>query len=155
MTMANADGWIVMRQRVSLAGRVTAAGGKIAGGGAVSLTTSQGTHRRSATSAHDSVPRRYETRILADGFYFFLDLPAGDYVLGGRDERGDEIEARQVSIPPVDGQGRSSVIDADLTTTAAPAHEDTDGKRPGTRAPGAAVRRRRGSKGRTENGARA
>jgi hypothetical protein len=117
MTIVDADGWIVIRNRVSLAGRVTAASGDIASGGALSLTAAHGANRHNAKSPPHGIPRRYDTRIRPDGFYFFLDLPAGDYVLNGQDERGDEIEAKQVSIPPAQGSGPLHIVGVDLSSS--------------------------------------
>jgi hypothetical protein len=117
MTTAKSDGWIVMRCRVSLAGRVTGADGGIATGGALSLTAADDGDRQKATSPPPDRPRRYDTHIRWDGFYFFLDLPAGDYVLNGQDESGNPIAAQRVSIVPADGSGPLDVIGADLSAS--------------------------------------
>src|SRR6516225_3400594 len=90
MTPTAPEGRVLIRSRVSLAGRVASADGEIANGGVLRLTAA----RDAAGSRH------YETRIRTDGFYFFLDLPAGDYVLEGVDQHGTRLEAKPVSIAP-------------------------------------------------------
>jgi len=145
MTTAESDGWIVMRSRVSLAGRVTAASGDIASGGVLGLTAAKGADRHKAASSSHDIGRRYETRIRADGFYFFLDLPAGDYVLDGQDERGNEIEARRVSIPPAEGSGPLDVVDVDLSAST---KSGADERPPEAKAPAGSARRRRAPRAR-------
>jgi len=121
MMTARSDGWIVTRSRVSLAGRVTATDGDVTSGGVVNLTAATGGDGHQAASPTPDRTRRYDARIRADGFYFFVDLPAGDYVLDGRDERGLEIEAKRVSIPPPTGSGPLNIVSADLSVAANPA----------------------------------
>jgi len=137
--MEDSDGWIVMRCRVSLAGRVTAAGGDMATGGVLSLTTAQGADRPKARSPSHDIRRRYDTRIRPDGFYFFLDLPAGDYVFFGQHEAANEIEAKQVSIPPAVGSGPLDVVEADLSASTI---SDADKPEPKARASPTSARRR-------------
>ena len=155
MTIVEPEDWIVMRNRVSLAGRVTAATGDIAGGGALSLTAAQAADGQDATSRPRDIRRRYDTRIRPDGFYFFLDLPTGDYVLNGQDEGGNEIEAHQVSIPPADGSGPLDVISVDLSASTKsdadegpPQAEASAGqtRRRGARSGSSTIRARRSSK---------
>jgi len=142
MRTAAPDGWIVMRSRVSLAGRVTDAGGKVASGGVLNLTALRGPDQRNARLAPHAVARRYDTRIRGDGFYFFLDLPAGDYVLDGRDQRGNEIEAKRVSIPPLDSAGRLHIVDVDLSASPT---ANADDRPPEAKAPAATPKHRRDS----------
>jgi hypothetical protein len=120
MTTSTPDGWIVMRSRVSLAGRVTGVDEEFASGGVLNLTAGTGGDGdgHGAASARPDRTRRYDARIRADGFYFFVDLPAGDYVLDGRDERGNEIEERRVSIPPAAASGPLNIVSADLSVAA-------------------------------------
>jgi len=118
MTTPTPDGWIVMRSRVSLAGRVTGADGDVASGGVLNLTAATGGDGHGAASPKPDRTRRYDARIRADGFYFFVDLPAGDYALVGRDERGNEIEAKRVSIPPPAGSGPLNIVSVDLSVAA-------------------------------------
>lgn len=63
-----------------------------------------------------AVPTRaWETLIRPDGRYWFFDVPAGDYVLSGRDERGRVVEARPVALPTVDVRdGRKPLLGVDL-----------------------------------------
>jgi hypothetical protein len=137
MTTVSQDGWIVMRSRVSLAGRVTAAGGEPAKGGALSLTAVRGATRNDSMPPPSDVGRRYETRILGDGFYFFLDLPVGHYVLTGHDEDGSQIEGLQISIRPTDGPGPQEVnVSASRTSGA-------EEPPPGTKTAAAPPRRQR------------
>jgi hypothetical protein len=143
MTTVDSEGWIIMRSRVSLAGRVKGAGGGIASGGVLSLTAAKEADRRNATSSSHDIRRRYDTRIRPDGFYFFLDLPAGDYVLDGQDEGGNEIEAKPVSIPPTDGSGPLHVVGVDLSaSTRSGTDEPAEAK-----ASAGPARRRRGARG--------
>jgi hypothetical protein len=120
MTTVEADRWIVMRNRVSLVGRVTAAGGAIANGGVISLAAAQAANGQGTTSPSRTIGRRYDTRVRPDGFYFFLDLPAGEYLLDGEDEHGNEIEAREVSIPHAVGSGPLQVVTVDLSASTKP-----------------------------------
>jgi hypothetical protein len=105
MTPTAPDGRVVIRSRVSLAGRVAGADGEIASGGVLNLTAA----RDAARSRH------YETRIRTDGFYFFLDLPAGDYVLEGVDQHGTRLEAKPVSIAPPRGSTLADIVSVNLT----------------------------------------
>jgi hypothetical protein len=143
MTTVRADGWTVARSRVSLAGRVTAVGGGVASGGLLDLTPVPGDGRHNAASPPRVTARRYDTRILADGLYFFVDLPAGQYVLKGQDDRGNEIKAQQVSIPPAGGTGPLHVVSMDL---GALPKAGSDERPPERRLPAVPPRRRRGSK---------
>jgi hypothetical protein len=117
MTEAKPEGWIIMRRRVSLAGRVSVAGAGTASGGTVTLTAVEDPGRSGVAPASHNEPRRYDTRILGDGFYFFLNLPSDRYLIGGRDELGHEIESKPVSIPLAEGEGRPPVIRVDLVAT--------------------------------------
>lgn len=138
MTVEKSDRWIVVRSRVGLAGRVTVAGGDTASGGVLGLTAARGADRQTVAASSPDVPRHYDTRIRGDGFYFFLDLPGGDYVINGQDERGNEIEAQPVSILPADASGHPHVVILDLIASAKQARID-DGRqrRRGPRRPGA------------------
>ena len=119
MKPAGSDNWVVLRRRVSLAGRVTIPGGNAASGGAVTLTA------KTATA-------RFETRVLADGFYFFVDLPHGDYLLTGRDEYGNEATPQTITLPLTPGTARPPVVKADVVTVSQPA--STVDERPRKRA---------------------
>jgi hypothetical protein len=109
MTNHDSNGWIVNRSRVRLAGRVTAADGTVATGGVLALTAGEGT----------SILRQFIARIRSDGFYFFLDLPAGKYLLNGHDQRGNKIETLHVSITAAKGRG-SDVVAVDLKASGRP-----------------------------------
>jgi hypothetical protein len=115
MTPAPSDGWTVMQSRVSLAGRVTGGDGDIATGGVLSLAAAAGAARgKAASPPPPPMPRRYEARIRPDGFYFFLDLPAGDYLLDGQDQRGNKITAQRVSIPAGGDPTPPDIVSVDL-----------------------------------------
>jgi hypothetical protein len=86
--MSAAD-WPRVHHRVSLTGRVGRDDGGFANGGTLSLTA----------GVDGDGPRRYEASIRNDGFYYFLDLPGGAYVLGGQDDHGNDIASQPVSIP--------------------------------------------------------
>ena len=100
MTTVEAAGWILMRSRVSLVGRVTASGGTLR------LTAVAAAAGRNAISSPRNIRPQYDTSIRHDGFCFFLDLPAGNYVLDSLNERSNEIEAREVSVLPAVGSRR-------------------------------------------------
>jgi hypothetical protein len=85
--------------------------------------------------------RRYETHILGDGFYFFLDLPIGDYVLTGHDEDGNEIQGQRVSIKPADGTGPLGV-----NVSASRKLDTEEEPPPATKTATAPARRRRASR---------
>jgi len=146
MTAPTPDGWIVMRSRVSLAGRVTGADGEIASSGVLNLTASEGADRHNASSSPHRTPRRYDAHIRPDGFYFFLDLPAGDYLLNGEDEAGNKFEEKQVSIPHVDASAPPDIVAVDLSA-ASKSDAASDAVKPAPRAK-APARRRRGSRAR-------
>jgi len=125
MTPTAPEGRVLIRSRVSLAGRVASADGEIANGGVLRLTAA----RDAAGSRH------YETRIRTDGFYFFLDLPAGDYVLEGVDQHGTRLEAKPVSIAPPRPSTLTDIVSVNMTA-ATPATSS----RPPTGAPAPAGR---------------
>jgi hypothetical protein len=125
VTAAKPADWVILRRRVSLAGRVTLADGSNADGGVVRVASAQAVKKRSVTGASAESPGQYETTISRDGFYFFLDLPSGDYLLSGRDEHGSDIEAKPVSIPPAKGAERAPVIGVDLVVAAVQARVAT------------------------------
>lgn len=146
---ADASRWTVLRSRVCLAGRVTAADGTASRGGRLLLVATappvapltapaplpapapavgRRAGRRAAAPALPSpgeaavppvepaVPTRaWEAPIRPDGRYWFFDVPAGDYLVSGRDERGRVVEARTVSLPPVDvSDGKKPLLGVDL-----------------------------------------
>jgi hypothetical protein len=98
--MVDSDRWIVVRHRVSLAGRVADADGGNASGGTLALTPAREGSRRSGVLSSLADARLRHACIRGDGLYYFLDLPEGNYVLSGQDECGNVIEARSVSISP-------------------------------------------------------
>jgi hypothetical protein len=130
MTIVEPDDWIVTRCRVRLAGRVTDAGGDVVTSGVLSLTAVTEAGRQKGTSSPAGVQRRFDARIRPDGFYFFLDLPAGDYVLDGRDQRGNEIAAKRISIPPAAGLGPSDIVGVDLSVAKSGADAPQSGALP-------------------------
>ena len=143
MTMAETHDWLILRCRVSLAGRVTAGGGSVASGGVLRLTAMPAASRHHTRSRTHEVLRRYSTQIRSDGFYFFLDLPAGEYVLDGEDEQGDAIEAQRISIPAASSAGPAPVVSADLIV---PPKSRADDRRREAKTPAVPVKRRRGSR---------
>lgn len=124
--------WSVIRRRVSVAGYVMRAGGVPACGGSVlcsaaSLAASRTSTRHgsgravSASISVDATATQRQAPIRSDGLYFCLDLPAGDYVLGGVDERACVIEPRTITIGPVsDRAGGSPLLGIDLLATDTP-----------------------------------
>jgi hypothetical protein len=83
---------------VSLAGTVQAADGTPVRSGFVQLTW--------ASKSEPPWNSARQTRIRRDSWYFFLDLPPGEFVVSGSDEQAREIEKRSVKIAPPaeDGQ---------------------------------------------------
>ena len=151
MSDRTSGNWIVNRSRVRLAGLVTAAGGGIASGGRLTLSGSQGNDQGKANSPPPAFQRRYDACIRDDGFYFFVDLPAGDYLLSGKDESGNEIEQQQVVVPPIAELGASVFVALDLRAKVDSGTEQR--KVPDIKeAPAAPVRRRRGSRGAVTGG---
>jgi hypothetical protein len=146
MTALASDGWIVRQLQVRLAGRVIAADGGIASGGRLTLRALQGGGPGKAKSYPAAFTRQFDTPIRADGFYFFANLPAGDYVLEGQDEHGNQIEPRHVTVPAKQ-VGAPDIVALDLTVAARsgseePSVSDSDVDR----SPALSVRRRRGSR---------
>jgi len=124
--------WVISRRRVSLAGRVARSEGATASAGVVHLTmealsAQPAVSTIAATSPSLALPRSrrsaaafkgseatavvamtvadswfVETPISPDGYYFYLDLPPGDYLISGRDERGLPLHGRAVTVPVPD-----------------------------------------------------
>jgi hypothetical protein len=118
MTISETECGVVVRRRVSLAGRVTVPGGAIAIGGVVVLTPALGTKRRAVEPSSQHAGRRYETHIRGDGFYVFCDLPDGSYVLSGQDADGQAIEVQSVAISESDHASAPYFKAFDLIATA-------------------------------------
>ena len=123
MTLVDPDRWIVLRRRVAIAGRVVDDAGVPADGGDLSMRAQPPATppRRTARRGADAPPmnhfaRLHETRVRSDGFYFFLDLPAGDDLIDGRDARGRAIEPRSISIAPVVGPAAKRLLGVNLVT---------------------------------------
>ena len=120
MTRVGPDQWIVIRRRVAIAGRVFNGAGVPVNGGQLSLQAQLPAKapRRPARRGADAPPRSrvYETRVRSDGFYFFLDIPAGEYLLDGQDAHGQSIELRSISVEPVIGPAVKPLLGIDLAT---------------------------------------
>lgn len=117
--MVAAERGIIVRHRVSLAGRVTLKGGANATGGVVTLDAVPQVGGREGPRRPGA--RRRETQIRRDGLYYFLDLPAGRYALGGQDERGHVIEAELVTISATEGSAKATPLSQDLVASTNPA----------------------------------
>lgn len=117
--MVAAERWIIVHHRVSLAGRVTLTSGANATGGVVTLDAVPQVGGRE--DSRRSGARRRQTRIRRDGLYYFLDLPAGSYALGGQDERGHVIEAQLVTIAATEGSAKAPPLSQDLIASTNPA----------------------------------
>lgn len=109
--------WVVLRRRVALAGRVLRGKGE-AGGKAAAGENARGGVVTLSAPAFD-----VETPIRSSGIYVFCDLAPGDYMIGGRDERGFAIEAKRVTIPLPDRHKKPTLLAFDLLVarTRAPA----------------------------------
>ena len=99
----------VIRHRVSLAGKVTRLDGTLLRSGTIQLVDSDTTVRIAT--------------IRNDGQYFFLDLPAGKYVVQGVADGGRSLEPRAVTIAPGDAGGGTTKVDYDFNLQIA-----TDGR---------------------------
>lgn len=142
MKTTDLDRWIVVRRRVSLAGRVSAAGGGMAGGGSLALTSAAASTERDGMGSVRGAVWWRDALVRRDSWYFFLDLPAGDYVLSGRDDRGDAIEAGPVSILPTMGLSKPQVVHLDLIASTDRA---SGGRRAAVKIRGEPAKRRRGA----------
>lgn len=122
-----------MRRRVSLAGHVIAASGASRAASAEQLREVQlgmalalaedwraarGVSLREVSATSADLAHRNHAQVRSDGLYFFFDLPAGNYVLEGKDERGHRIETKPVSIPQASGPGTLPVLGVDLIARA-------------------------------------
>jgi len=122
MTLGDPNRWIVLRRRVAIAGRVVDDAGVPADGGVLSMRAQPATSpRRPGRRGADAPPMNHfvqlhETRVRGDGFYFFLDLPAGEYLIDGRDARDRAIEPRSISIAPVVGPAAKPLLGINLVT---------------------------------------
>jgi hypothetical protein len=116
----------VRRQRVSLAGHVTRADGMRAFGGRVTArrvgSPTKPAGGRNSTPKPAIAPlaleQQHEAMIRADGLYFFVNLPAGDYVVEGHDERGLVLEPKPVAVPPSDPTRKPALLNFDLVVAA-------------------------------------
>jgi hypothetical protein len=112
----------VRRQRVSLAGHVTRVDGERASGGRVTVlgvaSPTKPAGARSSASKTATAPialeQRREAVVRADGLYFFVNLPARDYVVEGCDERGLALEPKRVAVPAADPTRRPPLLSFDL-----------------------------------------
>ncbi|MDM0047907.1 hypothetical protein [Variovorax sp. J22R115] len=130
--------WTVVRRRVSVAGRVARRDGSPVSSGVVQLrheasvqaqtgvperAGSRGSARAdaAATATTTAQASAFETQIRRDGLYFYLDVPAGRYVLGGHDQGGGLIESRAITVPVADRARMPPLLDVDLVV------EDAEG----------------------------
>ena len=132
MSDSSDSSWTVIRRRVSVAGHVMRADGVPVRGGSVSWSAASPAASRTSTRrgsgravpasiSVDAGATQRQAPIRNDGLYFCLDLPAGDYVLGGVDERACVIEARAVTVGPVAVRpGGSPLLGIDLLATDTP-----------------------------------
>jgi hypothetical protein len=136
---ADADShWTVVRRRVSLAGHVARRDGSPVTRGVVQLrheaavqphaggpqrVGSRGNGRAdaAATATTPAQASAFEAQIRRDGLYFYLDVPAGRYVLAGHDQRGGRIESRAITVPVPDRTRMPPLLDVDLVV------EDAEG----------------------------
>lgn len=115
--------WLVLRRRVALGGRVLRGKGEADGKGAANESVVRESARGGVVEL--SAPEVWvETPIRPSGLYVFCDLAPGEYVTGGRDERGFAIEAKRVTIPPLDRRKKPTLLAFDLLVerTGKPAH---------------------------------
>lgn len=104
--------YAVRRRRVSLAGHLRRSDGEAAGGGQV-CGSSPDARSESASFHREAVVR-------PDGLYFFLDLPAGTWLLSGLDSFGANLGLRSVDVPPPDRTRRPTMLAVDLVVTSTP-----------------------------------
>jgi hypothetical protein len=91
---------------------------------------SAGANAASTDTENASDPPVRSTRIRPDGRYYFLDLPPGDYVLKGVDDRQRPVEARAVTIAPMGpGSAAAANFDFDLKMTTAKRVADPEARR--------------------------
>jgi hypothetical protein len=79
----------------------------------------RGVIRREIIATSADLSRQYHAYVRGDGLYYFLDLPAGNYVLGGRDELGRPIEPKPALIPSAkEGRRTQAVLGLNLSACA-------------------------------------
>ena len=113
-------GRVQLRRRAVLAGRAFDAQGRpFVDGERLSLcaadegAAARSTAKRASTAKPHAAPapwkRHFRCHMRRDGCFFFLDVPAGRYVLQQVDPSGAVVQSREVSIPKADPSERVPV----------------------------------------------
>ena len=104
--------WECIRRQVAVGGRVTDQDDRPLKGIDVTVEPSaaQGKKRHEEMSTRKPVG---QTVSRADGLYYFLDLPAGEYVLSVKNPRSGKQEDRSISIS-TDKEHNIKMIQADF-----------------------------------------
>lgn len=104
--------WECIRRQVAVGGRVTDRNNRPLNGVEITIERSveQGKKRRAETTTEEPVRQAV---FRADGLYYFLDLPAGEYVLSVKDPRSGKQEDRPISIS-VDKEHNIKMMQADF-----------------------------------------
>jgi|JI102314DRNA_FD_contig_41_3467279_length_1528_multi_3_in_0_out_0_2 hypothetical protein len=116
---------VIMRRRVSLAGHVWRGAELPASSGAVRLMAIA-IDAPGAAMLPDQMRCR-EASIRADGRYFFLDLPSGDYAVtghAGTGRRAMVLQGRTVSVPAADRRRPPPLTAVDLVVEPGPSARD-------------------------------
>lgn len=117
-------GWDTVRHQVAICGRVADANGTPVTGAQITIMAMPQAFKlrvESAASvagcAWEDRDERYDRTVsLADGIYYFLDLPAGRYTLKGIDARSGTQDEKDTSVAwSQDGKVKMAVADFKLS----------------------------------------
>ncbi len=115
MTKPLASSWTVVRHRVSLAGRAALPAEAPVKDCAIRLTpVATSPAGEPAPTAAGPLNREYRTGIAADGLYYFLDLPPGDFRIAKLGAQDDVVGVWTVTIPSSAAGVTAAVIVRDL-----------------------------------------
>jgi hypothetical protein len=122
--MTNWGDWETVRRRVALCGRVVDRQGNPSGKARVTIVRSPKQFETlakasaaAARAAGDELIRRDVAETRADGIYFFMDLPEGDYTVAAEDPHNrDRGENRGNVVWDKSGNIRKAVADIKLSS---------------------------------------
>ncbi len=116
--------WEIARHQVAIGGRVVDEGDQSVAGAEVRIAVMPEAFKRKVTGAAEAAGRGWERSddrldrcvSKADGIYYFLDLPAGEYTVKGLDRRSGAVAEKAVSVAwSKDGEVAMAVADLKLS----------------------------------------
>ncbi len=118
--------WEIMRHQVAIGGRVVNDHDQPVAGAQVTITAMPEAYQYKVDSAANAAEGTWQqleercdrTRTQADGLYYFLDLPAGEYTVQGSDQSSGRHAETTVSVT-WDSEGKVHMAIADLKLSSA------------------------------------